>query len=75
MHPIFLEATGLLVPLGLLAANFCFWAWVWDALPARLQELTLAGKVTTRKRDASGLGRHVESSFGGLDVGGRHRFL
>jgi hypothetical protein len=30
MHQIFLEATGLLLPLGLLAANFCFWAWIWD---------------------------------------------
>jgi len=31
MHQILLEATGLLVPLGLLAANFCLWAWIWDA--------------------------------------------
>jgi hypothetical protein len=30
MHQIFLEATGSLLPLGLLAANFCFWAWIWD---------------------------------------------
>jgi hypothetical protein len=31
MHQIFLEVAGLLVTLGLLAANFCFWWWIWDA--------------------------------------------
>jgi len=30
MYQIFLEVTGWLMPLGLLAANFCFWAWIWD---------------------------------------------
>jgi len=75
MHPIFLEATGLLVPLGLLAANFCFGAWVWDAAADPASETHIRWESNDAKAGRVGLGRHVESSFVALDVGGRHRFL
>lgn len=31
MHLILVQAISFLIPLSLLAADFYFWAWIWDA--------------------------------------------
>jgi hypothetical protein len=31
MHPLLADVASWAGRLGLLALNFCFWAWIWEA--------------------------------------------
>jgi hypothetical protein len=31
MHPILVQVVSFLIPVSLLAVDFYFWAWIWDA--------------------------------------------